>query len=641
MQFKHPEILYFLFLLLIPIIVHLFQLRRFQKVDFTNVAFLKKATLQTRKSSQIKKWLTLMARLLALGCMIIAFAQPFTASKTALNTEKETVLFLDNSYSMQAKGPNGPLLARVQQQLFDQLEGEARISWFTNDHTWKQVTHANFRNEVRSVGYAPNQLPWETVFQKAAQLFSESKTAEKRLILVSDFQQQGPLPIIDSLWNVDAVQLKPTVVNNLAIDTAYIVSRNVNSLQLAVALSGTGDVPESTSVSLFKDQTLTAKTAVDFSEIPQNSVTFDIEDPYGFVGTLQIDDRYLQYDNALYFSLKKETKIKVLSINEGEAAFLQNLFDGEAYDYLQERYNTLNFSIIPEQHFIVLNELKHIPVSLVTALSAYLEQGGSICIIPSKEATLSEYNTLLNALHLGSFSEAAIPQEKKITKIQFSHPLYRNVFEKEVTNFQYPTVQSYFPLQTVGSEALQFEDGKPFLVQSGKAYLWTAAFDQGNSNFKNSPLIVPTFINMAQQSLPLPELYYNLGTNNTFAVPVTMGPDDILTLRDSIASYIPLQLTKAQSVEITTGDELSRAGNYEVVHKEQVLETVSFNDNRKESSLNYIDLDQWNGLQAYDSVVKLFDAIADANQLHALWKWFVIFAIAFLMFEMFILKFLQ
>ena len=37
MQFKNPELLYALFLLVIPILIHLFQLRRFQKVEFTNV----------------------------------------------------------------------------------------------------------------------------------------------------------------------------------------------------------------------------------------------------------------------------------------------------------------------------------------------------------------------------------------------------------------------------------------------------------------------------------------------------------------------------------------------------------------------------------------------------------------------------
>jgi hypothetical protein len=47
MQFKHPELLYALFFLIIPILVHLFHLRKFQKTPFTNVKFLKKVTLHT------------------------------------------------------------------------------------------------------------------------------------------------------------------------------------------------------------------------------------------------------------------------------------------------------------------------------------------------------------------------------------------------------------------------------------------------------------------------------------------------------------------------------------------------------------------------------------------------------------------
>ena len=67
MQFAHPEILYALSALIIPILVHLFQLRRFKIQEFTNLAFLKIIKLQTRKSSTLKKWLVLSLRLLALS----------------------------------------------------------------------------------------------------------------------------------------------------------------------------------------------------------------------------------------------------------------------------------------------------------------------------------------------------------------------------------------------------------------------------------------------------------------------------------------------------------------------------------------------------------------------------------------------
>ena len=98
MQFKHPELLWALLLLLIPIIIHLFQLRRFQKVAFTNVKFLKNVKLQTRKSSQIKKWLTLLTRMLLLACLVFAFAQPFITNSDTFNAKNETVIYLDNSF---------------------------------------------------------------------------------------------------------------------------------------------------------------------------------------------------------------------------------------------------------------------------------------------------------------------------------------------------------------------------------------------------------------------------------------------------------------------------------------------------------------------------------------------------------------
>jgi hypothetical protein len=103
MQFKHPEILYFLFLLVIPVLVHLFQLRKFKKEYFTNVKLLKELAIQTRKSSKIKKYLLLASRLLLLASLILAFAQPFFKAIDSENKNNELFVVVDNSFSMQAK----------------------------------------------------------------------------------------------------------------------------------------------------------------------------------------------------------------------------------------------------------------------------------------------------------------------------------------------------------------------------------------------------------------------------------------------------------------------------------------------------------------------------------------------------------
>lgn len=210
-----------------------------------------------------------------------------------------------------------------------------------------------------------------------------------------------------------------------------------------------------------------------------------------------------------------------------------------------------------------------------------------------------------------------------------------------MSNFQYPKVNSYFSLSTNATQLLGLEDGRPFLVQKGKNYLSTAAFSSENSNFINSPLIVPTFVNMALQSLPLPDLYYELGVQNSFAVPVKLTQDDILSIKDSINSFIPLQQTKANSVEIVTVDEPELAGNYSIEKSDTFIQHVSYNDPRTESNLSYLDPAQWGDATIHASVNELFESIANENKINSFWKWFVIFAIVFLLFEMIILKFLK
>ena len=128
MQFQHPELLYALFLLVIPILIHLFQLRRFQKVEFTNVKFLKVVKLQTRKSYQLKKWLTLLTRMLLIASAIIAFAQPFIPKTENFNELQETVIYLDNSFSMEAQGRNGSLLNEAIQDLINSVPDSSVIT---------------------------------------------------------------------------------------------------------------------------------------------------------------------------------------------------------------------------------------------------------------------------------------------------------------------------------------------------------------------------------------------------------------------------------------------------------------------------------------------------------------------------------
>ncbi len=146
---------------------------------------------------------------------------------------------------------------------------------------------------------------------------------------------------------------------------------------------------------------------------------------------------------------------------------------------------------------------------------------------------------------------------------------------------------------------------------------------------------------MAQQSLALPNLYYTIGKLNKFDVPVQLMEDEILKIKDSSNVFIPLQQTKANKVAVTTIEEPTTSGTYDIIKDTDFITNISYNYNRKESNLQYVNPENWQGVNNNTSISGLFDSITEANNINSFWKWFVIFAVLFLLIEMLVLKFFK
>ncbi len=640
MQFKYPELLYALFLLLIPIIVHLFQFRKFQKEAFTNVAFLKEVSIQTRKSSQLKKWLTLLTRLLLLAAIILAFAQPFTSKSDTENTEVETVIYIDNSFSMQAKGSQGELLKRAVQDVISNVDEDENISLITNEFTYKNTTKKAIKNDLLTLNYSSKYLSYDAVLLKAKKLFNTESNL-KNIVLISDFQQQ--LTDFDSdndsIFKIHAIQLKPANINNVSIDSAYITNSSNNTLELKVVLKNSGEKITNLPVSLFNNNRLIAKTSISFNK--ETEVNFPLPENEIINGKITIEDAHLQFDNILFFNLNKTPKIKVLTINNADDSFLKRIYTEKEFDYSSTALSNLDYNILSEQNLIILNELESIPNSLTSILNLFVEQNGNLLIIPSQDLDLDSYNSFLKDYDI-SF-KPKLASEKQITTINYEHPLYSNgVFEKKVTNFQYPKVNSFYNItKESNSSILQFEDKKPFLIENNNAYIFTASLNSINSNFINSPLIVPTLYNIAKFSFKIPELYFNIGNKNTFSLAVNLHQDDILSLIHQDIILIPKQQYYNNKVTITTNEEPSVSNIYTVTDKADSIQNVSYNYSRKESDLIYQDLTTLKNITLSNSVIDAFDTIKSETKVNELWKWFIIFALAFLIIEMLILKYFK
>lgn len=645
MQFKNPEFLFALFLLVIPIIVHLFQLRRFKKEAFTNVKFLKKVQLQTRKSAEVKKWLSLLARLLALAAIIIAFAQPYIPQSQSALKKKETVVYIDNSFSMQQKGEQSELMKHAVQQLLQNFPKEQEIRVFTNDQVFPKSSLSELKNDLLHLKYSPEEASLKTVALKANNLFSKDKNVQKNFIAISDFQEKNlkKEPKFDKTTRVEFIQLKGKSHLNISIDSVYFGVNDLESSELKVKVSASRANTKTLPISLYQNENLWAKSSIGFDHDSIATTTFSLsQDQADLQGKMVIEDHSLRFDNTFYFSLQKPRKIKVVAVIPalGKELFLKKIFKHNDFDFTAMTVNQLDYNTLEKADFIVLNELKNIPNGMGSILEEKLKNGGYVTIIPGLKVDLTSYNKLFAHLGIGQLSDFN-ENPLKITSINFDHPLYNQVFDGKVTNFQYPSVQGYFEYVGSGNRVLGYNNGRDFLTEIQHCYIFTSPLNEKNSNFTRSPLIVPTFYNMAKQSLKLPKLFYTIGKRNTITIPTDLNKDKVLYLKKGKSDFIPQQGRFNEKVEIVSKDLPKEAGTYQIVKAGKSIGHLSYNYDRSENQLTFANMRSFKNAHTSNDVEKFFTSEINKNQVDQLWKWFVIFAIVFLLVEVALLKFLK
>ena len=656
MQFKHPEILYFFFLLVIPILVHLFQLRRFKKEYFTNVFFLKQLSIQTRKSSKIKKWLLLATRLLLLTAIIIAFAQPFFKAKDSKNSSDEMYIVLDNSYSMQAKGQKGELLKRAVQELLENIPENQNFSLLTNSETFWNTNIKSIQKDLQNLKYSP--LPFE-LESAMAKIKSKKSAFNKDIIVITDAVGLEPkeLKSIAKDFNTYFIIPEAEQRNNSSIDSVFIHQTLDDfyeiGIQLSAFSSNDSEVAMQIPVALYNQNKLVTKTLTKFdtkdlnnNKLTKQKIIYFTIPKKDFHGYASITDNGLQYDNNLYFSISQPKKNNLISIGAAEKSnFLSRIYTADEFNYTNSTIETLDDNALEKQNTIVLNELDEIPQALQTTLKSFVEKGGNLIVIPSAKSEIVNINSFFN--NFGTIQFQSLENEEKlVTKINFNHPLFSGVFENKIDNFQYPKTKKYFGITTTIPAVLNYEDQSPFLTSiknasGGSVSIFAAPINSENSNFQQSPLVVPVFYKMAVNNQNNGVSSIIIGNNTSLFIDTSLSKDAILNVKNDAENFIPIQQILNSKVKLTWSDLPEQAGNFSVFNKKEALENISFNYNRVESNLDLLDKNVVSDYETPESIASLFNTLQTNRTDNQIWKWFVIFALLFLVTEMAIIRFVK
>ncbi|WKK64836.1 BatA domain-containing protein [Lutimonas zeaxanthinifaciens] len=652
MQFKHPEILYFLLLLLIPLLIHLFQLQKFRKEYFTNVKFLKQIELETRKSSKLKKLLILISRMIVLAMFVLAFAQPYF-NRNANRLDRQTLLYLDNSLSLQAKrGSDMEAFQMSKNQLIDRIAsfGE-NIFLLTNDKTYEELSPKELEKTLIQLPLHPIKKDLNQILNQINFHIAHNKNTLYEIYLITDFQQINGIPdssLIDRNQQYYFVDLSGTGRKNIAVDSAWVTPVSSDQIMIKSRIKSWQTPTINLAVSLHLGEELFGKANVEIEENSIIEVEFLIPENKIKSGKISINDHHINFDNELYFVIPEKSKTKVMLIGKS-APFINRIYNSKEFELIKRNISDLDQSKILDQDLIILNELETISRPLVQSLENFARTKGNVVIIPSHDIDLVAYNSLFESLGMGKIVEA-FENQKVLNQINYDHPFFKNVFEERVYNFQYPILEKGYITNLEGaSTLLEFSDFNDFASEFSyfdqKIYWLSSPLSSNNNSFINSPLVVPLFYNFSIRKGDFKSLYYTIGKANEFAVEANYSDDVILKMIREENEFIPIQLKSVEMTRITTEEYPLTQGIYSLMKENTELKKIAYNYDRMESDMNFYDTGEFvsnhNNIELYDGFNQALEDRIEKDNNKNLWQLFIIFALVFLCLEILLQKFLK
>ncbi len=642
MKFAAPIFLFGLLALAIPILIHLFNFRKYKRIFFTNVRFLREVQHETQSRNRLKHLLVLASRLLAILFLVFAFAQPFIPRENATvrTGQKRVSIFIDNSFSMDAVNKSGTLLDEAKKdarEIVAAYKADDRFQLLTNDFEGRHqrlLSKEDFLEQLDEVKLSPALRSISEITnrqQDALNAISGTASGNKQAFILSDFQKS--ISDFSAVKTDTSIQWRtiPIVAqnrNNIYVDSIWFESpvRRIGQQEvLHVRLKSRSEQDmENVPMRLYLNGQ--AKTPASFN-IRANATTdtliyFTVNEPGLQQGLIEINDYPVTFDDRFYFSFDVLKSIPVLSIRATEtnpllveSDYLQKLFGNDsAFVYAAQEETKIDYATFANYRLIVVNSLQKISSGLATELRKFVDNGGSIVVFPGANADLATYRDLLSPMGCPVLDK---PDTVKsiVDKIQFEHPLYKGVFEKSAGNFDLPIAYDHYRISRSSRSAQQplmtLRNGDLFMsvtpVRKGFVYLCATPLLQAYTNFPRHALFVPTLYQAALFSQPQNKLFYTIDRDATiFPGQVAVASDQVFHLTDPAKKFdvIPAYVNNQGQSELQVHKQVTDPGNYLVQLDTKTITGAAFNYDRRESDLSVLSSDD------------LIKSMSDAGLIH-------------------------
>lgn len=672
MSFVSPWFLLAAISIGIPIIIHLFYFRKFKKVYFPNVQFLKELKEEKNAIEKLKKRLILATRILALFFLVMAFAQPFINKNKNQTQQGNTAvaIYIDNSYSMSLQNSGDALLNIAKQKAIDIVNAYSPNDKFillTNDfegrhqHWMGKDDILAFIDKINNSAY--NRTLSE-IFQKQHALFEQSNFSNKESYVISDFQKYIVGKVTDTTYKINLLPIKCNTPKNIYIDTCWLSTplQSINSpIGLVYRIKSSGTLDEkSIRVTIKINGKIKGVSEINLTKQKEklDTLFFSVGNTGWQEGELNFNDYPITFDDHFYFTFNINQQRNILSLEDGVSKpFIRSIFGKDAfYNYSTSSSNVINTVVLKPVQLLILNELPFISPSLIETIKSYTENGGSIYIIPNKNIDINSYNSLFSTLQIGKI-EPLESKDLSVNNINLQENIFSSIFQSIPKNMEMPAIKQYYPISgaiTSGQNMLlELNNGRPLVskYQSDLGMVFVQSVPLGNefSNLTASPIFPAMVYNFGIFNASLQDLYFTIGQNNYIAIDNKLSNSEgVYKITNGNFEYIPSQRPAGKKVILGLQNQLTQDGIYDIKNSQTTLTKIAFNFDHRESALNFATIDELKTdlkgckLQIIDdknSNIKA--AIKQIKEGIVLWKVCLIFTLLFLLIEILLLRFFK
>jgi len=673
MRFLSPGFLFALLTIAIPVIIHLFNFRKFKKVYFSNVRFLKDVQIQTSSRQYLKDRLILATRILGLSFLVFAFARPYIPTEDQKNGFQQEILsiFIDNSYSMEAVNKEGTLLdeaKRKAKEISSAYSISDKFQLLTNEFSGKNqrlLSFEEFQTAVDEVTISSANRTIDQIISRQREVFLKEPNSLKTIYLISDFQKnilsKDPIPA-DSSIKTRLVKLNSNSLPNVSVDSVWFgtaIHKPGDSEKLIVRLRNNSDeeaINIPVKLQINKVQKAIASMTIKPRSIETDTLNFSGLNSGWQQAELEITDFPVVFDDKFYFSFNVQPSLSLLIINGAKQSdYLNSVYRSDPFfKVVNVAAGNINYSGLSEYPLIILNEVAAISDGLSQQLNSYIQRGGSLIVFPALENDQSDLKKFLSSVGT-DVPMQVLNTENKVTAINLAHPVFQGVFDNVPKQIDLPVAKKYLRYSTLNTnnrQNLLEMQGKisffsEYRVGSGKIYLSAVPLNSETSNFARHSVFVPIMYQTALLSLRNQNLFFKLNNDQQIQLPkISLNSNQTLKLKNDKFEAIPDLRQNENFSQLYIADQIKKAGNYQVLKNDSLIAVLSFNESGSESDMSYSSDAQINELFPKQKIEilntapgSISNAVKSIKQGTSLWKVCLILALFFFAAEILLLRF--